>query len=136
MKNQQNKTSGVRWIAALGTVALLAVGAGSAVAGPVEKGGARMQGVQAHVDAAGKLRQPNPAEVKAIADAFRSIMGRSAAQGIQVTEYADGSVSAKLGPETLNIWVATVNADGSISQACVEGINAAATAVAPALEEK
>lgn len=136
MKNQQNKTSGVRWIAALGAVALLAVGAGSAVAGPVEKDGAQMQGVQAHVDAAGKLRQPNPAEVKAIADAFRSIMGRSAAQGVHVTEYADGSVSAKLGPEALNIWVATVNADGSISQACVEGINAAATAVAPALEEK
>jgi hypothetical protein len=95
-----------------------------------------MQGVQAHVDAAGKLRQPNPAEVKALADAFRSIMGRSVAQGVNVTEYADGSVSAKLGPEALNIWVATVNADGSISQTCVEGINAAATAAAPALEEK
>lgn len=129
MKNQQKKTSGVRWIAALGAVALLAVGAGSAVAGPVE-------GMQAHVDKAGKLRQPNPAEVKALADAFRSIMGRSAAQGVQVTEHADGSVSAKLGPEALNIWVATVNADGSISQTCVEGINAAATAAAPALEEK
>jgi hypothetical protein len=128
MKNQQNKTSGVRWIAALGAVALLAVGAGSAVAGPVE-------GMQAHVDKAGKLRQPNPAEVKALADAFRSIMGRST-QGVQVTEHSDGSISATLGAEALNIWVATVNADGSISQTCVEGINAAATAAAPALEEK
>lgn len=134
MKNQQRKTSGVRWIAALGAVTLLAVGAGSAVAG--QKNAAPIQGMQAHVDAAGKLRQPNPAEVKALADAFRSIMGRSVAQGVQVTEHADGSASARLGAEALNIWVATVNADGSISQTCVEGINAAATAGAPALEEK
>jgi hypothetical protein len=122
----------VRWIAALGTVALLAVGAGSAVAGPVEMGGA--QGLQVHVDKAGKVRQPSPAEVKAIADAFRARVGRSA-QGVQVTEHPDGSVSATLGAEALNIWVATVNPDGSISQACVEGVNAAAPA-APALEEK
>ena len=133
MKNQQRKTSGVRWIAALGAVTLLAVGAGSAAA--AEKGAAPVQGLQAHVDSAGKLRQPSPAEVKALTDAFRSIVGRSSAQGVQVTEHADGSVSALLGPEALNIWVATINADGSISQACVEGLNAAAVA-APALEEK
>jgi hypothetical protein len=135
MRNQQRKTSGVRWIAALGAVALFAAGAGSAVAGPVEKGGAQgAQGLQAHVDKAGKVRQPSPAEVKAIADAFRARVGRSA-QGVQVTEHPDGSISATLGAEALNIWVATVNPDGSISQACVEGVNAAAP-VAPALEEK
>lgn len=134
MKNQQRKTSGVRWIAALGAVALLAVGAGSAAAGPVEQGAAH--GLQAHVDKAGKLRQPTPAEVKALSEAFQAIVGRSAAQGVQVTEYADGSASALLGPEALNVWIVTINEDGSLSQACVEGLNAAAATAAPALEEK
>lgn len=136
MRNQQKKTSGVRWIAALGAVALLAVGAGSAAAGPVEKGEAQGQGLQVHVDpATGKLRQPTAAEVKALADAFRAKMAVRSVQGAQVTQHADGSVSAKLGLEALNVWVATVNPDGSISQACIEGVSAAAP-VAPALEEK
>lgn len=134
MRNQQRKASGVRWLAALGAVALLAAGAGSAAAGPAQSGEAHMQGVQVHTDpATGKLRQPTPAEVKALADAFRAKVARSA-QGVQVTEHADGSVSAALGPEALNVWVATVNPDGSISQACIEG--GAAIPVAPALEEK
>jgi len=134
MRNQQRKASGVRWIAALGAAALLTVGAGSAVAGPVEKGGAHVQGAQVHIDpATGKIRQPTPAEVKALADAFRAKVARSA-QGVQVTEHADGSVSALLGPEALNVWVATINPDGSISQACIEG--ALAAPAAPALEEK
>jgi hypothetical protein len=136
MRNQQRKTSGVRWIAALCTVALLAVGAGSAAAGPAEKGGADLKGMQVHVDpATGKLRQPTAAEVKALADAFRAKFAARSVQGAQVTEHTDGSVSAKLGLEALNVWVATVNPDGSISQVCVEGVNAA-TPVAPALEEK
>lgn len=135
MRNQPRKTSGVRWIAALGAVALLAFGAGNAAAGPAEKGAEQGQGLQVHVDpATGKLRQPTPAEVKALADAFRAMISRSV-QGVQVTEHADGSISAALGPETLNVWVATVNPDGSISQACIEGVSAAAP-VAPALEEK
>lgn len=121
------------WIAALGAVTLLAAGAGSAMA--AEKSGAQMHGVQAHVDKAGKLRQPTPAEIKAVSDAFKKlVVGRSAAQGVQVVEHADGSVSAQLGAEALNIWVATINPDGSISQACVE--NGAAQVAAPALEEK
>jgi hypothetical protein len=136
MRNQQRKTSGVRWIAALGAVSLLAVGAGNAVAAPAEKGGAQAQGMQVHIDpATGKLRQPSPAEVKALADAFRAKVGRSVQKSAQVTEYADGSVSAKLGPEALNVWVATVNPDGSITQACLEG-STVTSPVAPALEEK
>lgn len=127
MRNQQRKSSGVRWLAALGVVALLVAGAGSAMAGGA-------QGLQVHVDKAGKVRQPTPAEIKAIADAFRAKVARSAQAGVQVIEHADGSLSAALGPETLNVWVATVNPDGSISQACVEG--AAAAPAAPALEEK
>lgn len=127
MRKTQRMAS--RLTAALGAAALLAtVAAAPAAAG------------QAHVDpASGKLRQPTPAEAKAVADAFRSLVSRSAARsvvGTQVTEYPDGSRSALLGPETLNVWTVSVNADGSLSQMCVEGGNAAVQQGAPALEEK
>lgn len=139
MTNRQMK--GVRWMAALGAVALL-TGAGSAAAGEAGKQPAGLHGAQAHVDAAGKLRQPSPAEMKALADATRALFARPAqsaqsAQGAQVTEHADGSVSAKLGPESMNVWVATIGPDGQLRQTCVEGVNAAnALQAAPALEEK
>lgn len=132
MRNQQRKASGA-WIAALGTVALLA-GAASAVAAPGAKTPAEATGMQVFIDpASGKIRQPTPAEVKALVDAFRAKVGRSA-QGVQVTEHPDGSKSALLGVEALNVWVAAVNPDGSISQACIEGGHVAPAA--PALEEK
>lgn len=131
----ETKASGVRWVAALGAVGLLAF-AGTAVAGQAGKG-AQVQGVQVHVDpATGQVRQPSAAEVKALADAVRVLFGRSA-QGVQVTEHADGSLSARMGPESLNVWVATVGPDGSLRQTCVEGANAAgALQAAPALEVK
>lgn len=131
----ETKASGVRWVAALGALGLLAF-AGSAVAGQ-EGNRAQVQGVQVHVDpATGQVRQPSPAEVKALADAVRVLFGRSA-QGVQVTEHADGSLSARMGPESLNVWVATIGPDGSLRQTCVEGANAAvALQTAPALEEK
>jgi len=108
----------------------------TAVAGQAGKG-AQVQGVQVHVDpATGQVRQPSAAEVKALADAVRVLFGRSA-QGVQVTEHADGSLSARMGPESLNVWVATIGPDGSLRQACVEGANAAgALQAAPALEVK
>lgn len=123
MRNTQRKASSVRWIAALGAAALL-------TAGPVAAG-------QAHVDkASGKLRQPTPAEAKALADSVRALFARSMAAP-QVTEHADGSLSANLGPDSLNVWVVTLNEDGSLNQQCVEGSNAAnALQAAPALEEK
>lgn len=131
----ETKASGVRWVAALTTVGLLAF-AGTAVAGQAGKG-VQVQGVQVHVDpATGQVRQPSAAEVKALADAVRALFGRSA-QGVQVTEHADGSLSAKMGPESLNVWVATIGPDGSLRQTCVEGANAAgALQAAPALEVK
>lgn len=135
MKNQQRKNGGVRWTAALSAVALLAVGAGSAAAAPARSGeGVRPQGVQVHIDqVSGKIRQPTPAELKVLADAFHAKVARSA-EGVQVTEHADGSLSATLGPESLNVWVAAVGADGSIRYACIEG--GEAVPVAPTLEEK
>lgn len=126
MRNRsETKMSGARWVAALGTVGLLAF-AGTAV-----------QAAQVHVDPAnGQVRPPSAAEVKALADAVRALFARSA-QGVQVTEHADGSLSAKIGPESLNVWVATIGPDGSLRQTCVEGANAAgALQSASALEVK
>lgn len=126
MRKTQRMAS--RLTAALGTAALLAtVAATPAAAG------------QAHVNPAnGKLRQPTPAEAKAVADAFRALVARSVRSTVdtQVTEHADGSLSALLGPETLNVWTVSVNEDGSLSQMCVEGGNTAVQQGAPALEEK
>lgn len=127
MRKTQKMAS--RLTAALGAAVLMtAVAAAPAAAG------------QVHVNPAnGKLRQPTPAEAKMVADAFRALVTRSAvgnqATG-QVTEHPDGSRSAFLGPETLNVWTVSVNADGSLNQVCVEGGNAAVQQGAPALEEK
>lgn len=126
MRNTQRMAS--RLTAALGAAVLMTtVAAAPAAAG------------QAHINPAnGKLRQPTPAEAKAVADAFRALVSRSARSMVanQVTEHADGSLSALLGPETLNVWTVSVNADGSLNQVCVEGANAAVQQGAPALEEK
>lgn len=136
MRNRsETKASGGRWVAVLTAVGLLAF-AGTAVAGQAGKG-TKVQGVQVHVDpATGQIRQPSAAEVKALADAVRTLFARSA-QGVQVTEHADGSLSARMGPESLNVWVATIGPDGSLRQTCVEGANAAgALQATPALEVK
>ena len=120
MKNQKRL-----WLAAVGTAALLT----PAATAPAAAG-------QAHVDNRGKLRQATPAEVKAVADAVRALFARSAVSP-QVTEHPNGSVSARIGPEALNVWVATVGPDGTLHQTCVEGANAASTLqAAPALEVK
>jgi hypothetical protein len=126
MRKTQRMAS--RLTAALGVAVLMTtVAAAPAAAG------------QAHVNPAnGKLRQPTPAEAKAVADAFRALVSRSMRSAVanQVTEHADGSLSAFLGPETLNVWTVSVNADGSLHQMCVEGGNAVVQQGAPALEEK
>jgi hypothetical protein len=106
------------------------------MAGLLASAGTAVQATQVHVDPAkGQVRQPNAAEIKALSDAVRALFARSA-QGVQVTEHADGSLSATLGPDSLNVWVATIDANGQLHQACVEGANAAGALQAPALEEK
>lgn len=136
MKNGM-KVSSVWRVAALGAVVLLAL-AGSAAAGQDAKEAAPLSGVQVHVDpATGQLRQPTPAEVKAFADAVRKAFASRMAQKSQAVRHGDGSMSLALGPESLNVWVATVRPDGSLHQTCVEGAdNAAAVQGAPALEVK
>lgn len=138
MKNGQKKASGVwRKATVLGAVSLLAL-AGMAMAGQAAQEGGPVQGVQAHVDpATGQLRQPSASEVKALADAVRALFAARSVQAAQVTEHPDGSISAALGPESLNVWVATIGADGALHQVCVEGAGAAgAVQGGPALEVK
>jgi hypothetical protein len=135
MHNSQQHALG-RWKAGAFALALLAV-AGGATAGQSGKEEAGLAGVQAHVDGAGQLRQPSAAEIKAYADAVRTLFATRSAAAAQVVQHGDGSVSATLGPESLNVWVATIGADGALHQVCVEGANAAgAVQGAPALEVK
>ena len=140
MKNSQKRARGVwRKATTLGAASLLAL-AGAAAAGQAAREAAPVQGaqagMQAHVNpATGELRQPTSAEVKAFADAVRTLFAKRVATAAQVTRHADGSISASLGPESLNVWVATIGADGSLRQVCVEGAGAAGAA-APALEVK
>lgn len=139
MRNSQKKAPGAwRKATVLGAASLLVV-AGMALAGQSAQEAAPLHGVQAHIDpATGQLRQPSPSEVKALADAVRKVFAsRMAAQGAQAIHHGDGSVSLALGPDSLNVWVATIGPDGKLRQACVEGADAAAAAQsAPALEVK
>lgn len=135
MKNSQLK--GAWRMAALGAVVLLGV-AGSASAGQAAKEITPLQGVQAHVDpATGQLRQPTAAEMKAFADSVRKALAARVASASQVVQHGDGSRSLTLGPDSLNVWMVTKGADGSLRQVCVEGANAAgAVQAAPAWEAK
>lgn len=138
MTNGQKKVLDVwRKTTVLGAAALLAC-AGMAMAGQAAGEAGPVQGVQAHIDpATGQLRQPTPGEVKALADAVRKVFVTRMAQNAQAVHHGDGSVSLALGPESLNVWVATIGPDGALRQACVEGADAAAAAQsAPALEVK
>jgi hypothetical protein len=148
MKNQQRQSSGVRWIAALGAVALLAAGAASAAAAPGGAGAAQpaikapvgAAGMQVFVDpATGKIRPATPQEVKMMSNRLQAFLNRSSV-GLKVQESADGMLSMNLQGGFLNVWVASVGADGKITNACVTDQAAAQSIlsgqVAPAYEEQ
>lgn len=128
MRNEKRKGLGVRILVAL--VALSLLGSGAALAQAQRTDGAKVQGLQVAIDpVTGKLRQPTPAEAKALANAFRSMASRSMVGASEVTQSPDGTLIATTGPEFLNTLLASVGADGSLAQACVEGVDAAATVV-------
>jgi 3-oxoacyl-[acyl-carrier-protein] synthase III len=88
--------------------------------------------------ATGKIRQPTAAEALALS-AQTPMMTKAATMSgsPQFVTFADGTTSAVLGPEFLNVWLVQVNPDGSLSQACVDGANLGNAQLAPAaLEEK
>jgi hypothetical protein len=130
MTKMQRK--GVR-IAALALVAALALGLAAA---PAMAGGAKApNGLQVAIDATGKIRQPTAAESRALAGQLSSQLTAKSAP--QLTQWADGTLSMVLTEEYLNVWIVGLNADGSVSPACVDGYNAgSAQPAAPALEEK
>jgi hypothetical protein len=119
----RKKMSGARLLTALGVTALLA-GASVSMAGERPSQPAAGSGMQVAIDATGKLRQPTAAEAQALSKAFGPMLNRSA-QSVQVTQFPDGTLSVKLGTEYLNVWLAAVTADGSLTQACIDNSNAA-----------
>lgn len=122
---------GVR-IVALG-LAVLALGLAAA---PAMAGGAKApNGLQVAIDpATGNVRQPTAAESRALAG---RLTAKSATTAPQFTQWADGTISMVLTEEYLNVWLVGLNADGSVSQACVDGYNAGSTQFAtPVMEEK
>jgi hypothetical protein len=122
-------------------MALLA-GASVSMAGerpsqPAAGNGMQVQGMQVQIDATGKLRQPTAAEAQVLSNAFSAMFNRSA-ESVQVTQFPDGTLSATLGTDYLNVWLAAVTANGSLTQACIDNSNAsnAAGAQLGGLEEK
>jgi hypothetical protein len=103
--------------AALSLATTFALGLASA---PAFAGGDKVKedGMQVAIDrATGKLRQPTT--------------------GLQFTNWADGTVSAVLTEDYLNVWLVQLNANGTASQVCVDGANATSTLpAAPVAEEK
>ena len=148
MTNQQRRSSGARWIAALGAVALLAVGAAGAVAAPggasaaqpAVKMPAGAAGMQVFIDpATGKMRPATPQEAKMMSDRLKAFLDRSPV-GLQAQESADGTLSMNLQGGFLNVWVASVGADGSVANSCVTDAAAAQAILsgqgAPVYEER
>lgn len=124
--------------AALGLAATIAFGlAVPASAGDerAPRGGSRA-GLQVAIDpVTHEIRQPTAAEAQALIAMART-MTKSAGEP-DITTYADGTISAVLGADYLNVWLAAVDARGSMYQVCVDGANAAtANPAAAALEEK
>lgn len=123
--------------AALGLAAAIALGlAAPASAGDerAPRGGGR-SGLQVAIDpATHQIRQPTAAEERELIAMARA-MTKSAGEP-DITTFADGTISAILTADYLNVWLAAVDANGSVYQVCSDGANAAAAAAAPALEEK
>jgi hypothetical protein len=125
---------GVRFVA-LGLAVAFAL-----AAAPVFAGGAKApNGLQVAIDpATGQIRQPTAAESRALAGPIAGqSTAKSATTAPQFTQWADGTISMVLTEEYLNVWLVGLNADGSVSQVCVDGYNAGSTQLAaPAMEEK
>ena len=123
-------------IAALSLATTFALGLASAPAfAGGEKVRTREEGMQVAIDrATGKLRQPTASEARTLGS---PIAAKSGTTGLQFTSWADGTVSAVLTEDYLNVWLVQLDANGSASQVCVDGANATFTqSAAPAAEEK
>ena len=83
----------------------------------------------------GRLRQPTPAEAKALADGLLQKFGRSGP--LQVVHHRDGMLSAVVTSEYTDYTVVTVDGEGRAAMSCVDNADdVARLLVAGAAEEK
>ncbi len=120
-----------RIFAVLALAAVIALGlAAPAVAGDRQ---APRGGLQAAIDPVTRqLREPTAAEAAVLSAPLMATMPRAS----QVTKFADGTISAVLSADYLNVWLVALGANGSMGQICVAGADAATANPAAAMEEK
>jgi len=143
MKKQQRTASGVLWIAAFGAVALLTLGAGIAAAAPAGqavKAPVGAAGMQVFLDpATGKMRPATAQEMKMMSDRLKAFLSRSS-ENLKAQEHPNGMISIDLQGGFMNVWVASIGADGKVTNACVNDYAAAEAILsgqaAPAYEEQ
>jgi hypothetical protein len=70
--------------------------------------------------ATGKLRQPTPAEARALAAGLKKLVNRST-EGLTVRQYSNGMKAVDLQGRFQSALVATRKADGSVAVKCVHG---------------
>lgn len=84
----------------------------------------------AAVDAEGELRRPTAEEAAALAEQLRARYRGAEGDDGPAVYRPDGSVSRTLGTRRMSFTMARVEADGSLTTACVEGVERAAAFVA------
>jgi hypothetical protein len=136
MRNAQKRTFR---LAALGLAAAAVLGlAAPALALAGEEPGVKAPAntLLTAIDARGRFRQPTPEEAKELIKGVAALS--KSAEGLPITYWADGTMSMDLGGAFMNVWVAYVDADGLVKNACIETPEAAAALLnpAPAAEEK
>ena len=124
-------------LAAMGLAAAAVLGlAAPALAGEEPGVKAPANTLLTAIDARGKFRQPTPAEAKELIKGVAALS--KSAEGLPVTYWGDGTMSMDLGGAFQHVWVAYVNTNGSLQNACIETPDAAAALLnpTPAAEEK
>lgn len=132
-----------RTVACVAVVALLAAALGPSAARaashrtPEVKAPQASAGMQVAIDEKGRIRQPTREEAQALVAAVEQLFHNRSSEAI-VTQYADGMISAVVGEGFDNVYLARIQADGSIASACVDDAGAAARFLTSdaALEEK
>ena len=83
---------------------------------------------EGRVQAAQKDPAAQPEKAKCLPSFLLKALSRPA--NVATTEWVDGTVSADLGGTYMNVWIAYVNADGTLSHACVNSAAQAEAALA------
>ncbi|HUM06555.1 MAG TPA: hypothetical protein VLT90_13905 [Terriglobales bacterium] len=79
---------------------------------------ATVSGQHVAIDPATKqLRQPTAEEAKALADQMRATQSKKA---LKAVKHSNGSKSVKLSDQFMETMIVRINADGSLSEACVK----------------